>query len=66
MRRHSAAELARLLADHITRLAPELLPHGKKDGAEWRVGSLAGEPGQSLAVRLTGAQQGTMVRFFKR
>ncbi len=63
MRRHSAAELARLLADNITRLAPELLPHGKKDGAEWRVGSLAGEPGQSLAVRLTGARRGLWCDF---
>ncbi|MFT8731639.1 MAG: toprim domain-containing protein [Acetobacter fabarum] len=63
MRRPNASELARLLADHITRLAPELLPHGKKDGAEWRVGSLAGEPGQSLAVRLTGARRGLWCDF---
>lgn len=63
MRRHSASELARLLADHITRLAPELLPHGKKDGVEWRVGSLAGEPGQSLAVRLSGARRGVWADF---
>ncbi|MGO3517794.1 MAG: DUF7146 domain-containing protein [Acetobacter cibinongensis] len=62
-RRHSASQLAQLLADSITRLAPELLPHGKKDGVEWRVGSLAGEPGQSLAVRLSGARRGVWADF---
>lgn len=61
--RPNASELARLLADHITRLAPELLPHGKRDGSEWRVGSLAGEPGQSLAVRLSGARRGVWADF---
>lgn len=63
MRRHNASELARLLAEHITRLAPELLPHGKRDGSELRVGSLAGEPGQSLAVRLSGARRGVWADF---
>ncbi|MFT4059803.1 MAG: toprim domain-containing protein [Legionella sp.] len=32
----------------------ELLPNGKKQGSEWCVGSVQGEVGDSLKVRLTG------------
>lgn len=34
------------------RLVPQWLPNGRRDGPEWRVGSVRGEPGRSLAVNL--------------
>lgn len=46
------------LASEIDRLCREILPAGRKEGPEWCVGSLAGEPGRSLKVHLTGARQG--------
>lgn len=55
---HSAGELARRLAERAEQLAPELLPNGVRSGRYWRVGSLAGEPGQSLVVNLWGDKQG--------
>lgn len=58
-----ARTLAELLAQRIAPLAAELLPQGRRDGQEWRCGSLAGEPGQSLAVRLTGARAGVWADF---
>lgn len=58
-----AGEIARALAACIELLAPELLPAGRRDGDEWRVGSLAGEPGQSLAVCLRGPKAGVWCDF---
>lgn len=34
------------------------LPGGRRIGPEWRCGSLAGEPGASLGVRLLGTRAG--------
>jgi hypothetical protein len=56
-------QVASLLAARIQTLAPELLRAGKRDGHEWRCGSLAGDPGQSLAVHLTGAKAGVWCDF---
>jgi hypothetical protein len=58
-----AAELARLLAVSADRLVMELLPHGRREGAEWRVGSLAGEAGRSCAVHLHGSRAGVWSDF---
>ncbi len=33
-------------------LVPEWLPKGKRSGAEWKCGSLGGEPGRSLSVNM--------------
>ncbi|WP_182984892.1 DUF7146 domain-containing protein [Gluconacetobacter aggeris] len=63
MQRPDAATLAAMLAERIAVLAPELLPHGHREGVEWRCGSLAGERGQSLAVRLTGPRRGVWADF---
>lgn len=61
---HTLAELARLLAARIEALVAEILPAGRRDGGEWRVGSLAGEPGQSLAVHLVaGPKRGVWCDF---
>lgn len=55
---HDIKEISRLLADRAPELARELLPGGKRHGPEWRCGSVAGEPGQSLGVRLMGPKRG--------
>jgi hypothetical protein len=39
-------------------LARELFPAGRLDGPHWRVGSLDGEPGQSMAITVRGAKKG--------
>jgi hypothetical protein len=62
-RRHDAREISRMLAGRIDALAREMLPHGKRTGPEWRAGSVAGEAGQSLAVRLSGAKAGVWSDF---
>ena len=54
----TAADIARALADNIEALAAELLPAGVGCGREWNVGSIAGEPGRSLAVELVGDRRG--------
>lgn len=61
--RHGARDLARMLAGRIDRLVPELLPGGRRSGAEFRAGSIGGEAGQSLAVHLVGAKAGVWSDF---
>ncbi len=56
-------EIAQHLAGNAEALCRELLPSGRRDGAEWRCGSVAGEPGKSLGVRLTGAKVGVWSDF---
>ena len=56
-------EVARMLNARAAALAPELLPAGRRDGHEWRAGSVAGERGASLAVHLTGAKAGVWADF---
>ncbi len=53
------AEVSRQLSERIDALAAQLLPAGVLvQRSYWRVGSLAGEPGQSLCVYFTGARRG--------
>jgi hypothetical protein len=59
----SIDQVARLLAARVQSLVAELLPAGRRDGHEWRCGSLAGETGQSLAVHLSGAKAGVWCDF---
>lgn len=47
-------ELKRALAGRAQSVAEHLLPHGRRQGAEWRAGSVDGEAGKSLGVHLTG------------
>jgi hypothetical protein len=54
----NAAALARL-----HELLARLLPGGRARGAEYYVGSLRGEAGQSLRVRLHGARAGAWADF---
>lgn len=58
-----AAELARMLGARMASLAPELLPTGRREGAEWVAGDLAGTPGRSLSCRLTGPRAGVWKDF---
>jgi hypothetical protein len=53
-----AADIARALANRITTLCRLLLPTADVKSAEWRCGSIYGEPGCSLGVRLSGAKAG--------
>lgn len=57
-RLHSVPEIASLLNAQIMDLVQELLPAGRREGSEWRCGSIAGEPGQSLGVHLHGSKRG--------
>jgi hypothetical protein len=57
------AEIVAGLAAEAEALAREVFPAGVKDGHEWRIGSLAGEAGQSLGVHLSGARAGVWCDF---
>ncbi|MFZ6761315.1 DUF7146 domain-containing protein [Pseudoroseomonas sp. WGS1072] len=52
-----------MLAARAPELARELLPAGRREGPEWRCGSLHGERGQSLAVRIRGEKAGVWADF---
>ena len=41
----------------------ELLPHGRQDGQEWRVGGVDGQAGDSCAVHLGGQKSGVWSNF---
>ena len=47
-----AAEISRMLADEIEPLCRKLLPNGRAKFSAWRVGSLSGEAGDSLSIKL--------------
>lgn len=50
----NAKEIAQKLAGRAEDVAKYLLPQGKRHGREWKVGSIHGEPGNSLSVRIAG------------
>lgn len=58
-----AEELAALLAKDAKAVAAMLLPAGKEQNREWTVGSVAGDAGKSLKVRLTGEHAGNWKDF---
>lgn len=53
-----AGDIARLLDERIEALVAQLLPQGRRVGGELRVGSIAGEEGQSMIVHLAGRRRG--------
>ncbi len=61
-----ASDIASLLAVQIENLAAELLPSGRREGREWRCGSVQGEAGNSLGIHLQGDKAGVSVRFLDR
>ena len=54
----SLQELAARLAAEIEAVCACYLPNGRRDGPFWQVGSVAGEPGNSLRVNLAGRLRG--------
>lgn len=57
------SEIVRRLADSAPALARELFPAGVREGAEYRIGSLAGDKGRSMAIHLGGARAGVWSDF---
>jgi twinkle protein len=55
--------LKRALQDRAPEVAEYLLPRGVREGREWCVGSVRGEPGKSLKVCVQGAKVGTWADF---
>ena len=51
-------EIVDRLTGNIAALSECLFPNGRREGAEWRCGSVQGEPGKSLGVHLAGAKAG--------
>jgi len=59
-----AGDIARSLSRRVEALVRELLPGGHREGAEWRCGSVTGEPGSSLGVRVgAGPKRGVWADF---
>lgn len=56
--RLSLQELSARLAAEIEAVCAYYLPNGSRNGHFWQVGSIAGEPGNSLRVNLAGRLQG--------
>lgn len=59
----TAREIAELLARQVEAVARMLLPNGRRNGSEWTVGSIDGEEGKSLCVKLTGGKAGLWTDF---
>lgn len=57
------SQLADMLARDCERVCRELLPNGKRQGDEWCAGSVSGEAGNSLKVRLSGDRAGKWADF---
>ena len=55
--------IAAALASRADAVARYLLPTGRREGHEWRVGSLRGDAGKSLGVHLAGPKAGTFKDF---
>lgn len=58
MSRDDLKELCHALDDRALDVARALFPNGARQGPEFYIGSLAGEKGQSLAVRVSGDKRG--------
>ncbi len=59
----TAKEISRQLTQRAEDIARYLLPNGKKESNEWRVGSVYGEEGKSLGVHLSGEKAGIWCDF---
>lgn len=55
--------IKRMMAERAQEVASMLLPNGKRDGDEWRAGSIQGEAGKSLGVHLRGNKAGVWADF---
>lgn len=57
------SDIKRRLADRALEVASYLLPNGRRERDEWRVGSVQGEAGQSLGIHLSGQKAGVWADF---
>jgi twinkle protein len=57
------SEISRQLNSRAEEIARRLLPNGRRDGHEWRAGSIGGEKGDSLGVHLSGDKAGVWSDF---
>jgi twinkle protein len=56
-------EIKRALSNQVESVVAQLLPQGRRQGHEWRVGSVEGERGLSLGVHLRGEKAGVWKDF---
>ena len=61
--RYDARAIALMLAQRIASLAPELLPHGKREGREWVAPSPTGTSRRSMSVCIGGEKAGVWSDF---
>lgn len=61
----SAKEISQLLAQRAEEVASYLFPEGKREGNEWCIGDICGDPGDSLKIHLTGQKAGVWKDFAK-
>lgn len=59
----TAKDISERLEREADRVCRYLLPGGKMDGGNWCVGSLAGEPGMSLRIQISGSKAGVWCDF---
>ena len=59
----SAKDISKALAKRVESVANYLFPSGKIVGKEFHVGSISGEPGQSLSICLKGDKSGVFCDF---
>lgn len=59
----NAKTIAQALEANAAEVAAYLLPQGKKSGPEWKAGSVRGEAGTSLSVRISGSKKGVWSDF---
>jgi len=53
-----ATEIASHLSSQVEAVVRHLLPNGRRQGQEWRVGGTDGEAGKSMGVHMTGDKAG--------
>ena len=58
---NTAGQVSKQLAQQAEAVAAYLLPDGKRKISHWVVGSIAGEPGGSLKIALSGEDAGLWV-----
>ena len=61
--KYTARDIADRLAQDVRGVAQMLLPQGKEKAGEWCAGSIGGDSGESLKVRLTGPKAGRWCDF---
>lgn len=60
---NSAKDIVQMLNQNIESVVNYLLPNGKRKNNEWCVGSVYGEPGDSLKINLGGVKAGVWCDF---